>query len=109
MGSPLFYTLALFITVHLFLQEVAEGRALVDTKESKHLGQKEKDVLQRAIIEFGYRVGALELPAERRGPGNQVTTGGTPEEVQATTSSPNNYGNILGSTSDRYVYNLYWH
>lgn len=67
MGLSKIYSVLLFFVVILFLQEQIDGKSISHTEEEKTLGSKVKNFLERATIEIGYRVGALELPEERRG------------------------------------------
>ena len=118
MGSLKVNSLALIIFLHLCSQGIVEGKSLSQPETTKSIGNKVKNFVHGVIQEFGYRVGALELPEERRGivsntqnEGLRAESGSneTSIEVATETSTSSNYGNILGSSSNRYVYNLYWH
>ena len=119
----------------LCLKGLAEGKSFPHNEEIIPAENKVKHFLHRAIIEFGYRVGALELPEERgglrvTGPSNNIAKREESEEIRASllstvnrvgilgtqdgrevvsTLSSNNNENNIANAGNRYVYNLYWH
>ena len=67
MNSSKIYFLLHVVFIIISLQGLVEGRSLSHTEEVKLHRNQVMNVLQSAIIEFGYRVGALKLPEVRGG------------------------------------------
>ena len=91
MGLSKMYSI-LFVVIILLLQGLSDGKSISRAEEVLLQRNKVKDFVHGVIIEFGNRVGALELPEERSG----LRLTGVEETHDI-------------DTKGFYVYNRYWH